>query len=530
MLCPGNRRRTLTANILWAFIRTPLSLYLEGKDQAVVAVTHFQGKKPVIDPRTLTPTRRRIADLAPGWDHDNFFSLVLFGSSKLLVSRKFVDRFCTIFFAHIHHTDEMTVDGDSHFVAEESHQRQINFPRRKKGVIDVQSTPAVIGARRSANGGRVWTRHLSFFGSRVIFFHRCSIANPIMTALSSKLRHLVACNVYVSTGGQTAASARILTSLLQRAQDRCYRLAASETASRPSQQESFRHCCTVVVHAYADKVYDRSSFHLAGTVVSVADVAKDLAVTAIREIGEAVSGIESAGQISAHPYIGLVDHIAVMPLESGGPTEAPTEEEQGPSWAARSIGRHLEEQTGVKVFLYGEAHPDKTPLATVRRRQTNFFQSGGLSSPDECAEKEQAATVGAPEHFVENYNILLTNNCTKALAQSLTRQIRERDGGLPGVEALTLPYSEGRYEVACNLRRPDLTGTEKLQEAVNAWEAAELKRIGGSSRLVEKGYRVGTTAKQCLDALLRSSSSLDERKRFDDEIQQNLQGYLRNIH
>jgi hypothetical protein len=34
-------------------------------------------------------------------------------------------------------------------------------------------------------------------------------------------------------------------------------------------------------------------------------------------------------------------------------------------------------------------------------------------------------------------------------ARSLTQALREQDGGLPGVEALTLPYSKGQFEVAC---------------------------------------------------------------------------------
>jgi hypothetical protein len=34
-------------------------------------------------------------------------------------------------------------------------------------------------------------------------------------------------------------------------------------------------------------------------------------------------------------------------------------------------------------------------------------------------------------------------------ALSLTRALREQDGGLPCVEALTLPYSKGQFEVAC---------------------------------------------------------------------------------
>jgi hypothetical protein len=161
------------------------------------------------------------------------------------------------------------------------------------------------------------------------------------------------------------------------------------------------------------------------------------------------------------------------------------------------------EELGVNVRYYGDAHPDKTPLATVHREQTCFFRSGGLD--DSPSQKQRSkvgvATEGAPpSFFVENYNVRLRSG--KATARSLTKLLRERDGGFLGVEALTLPYGEGIYEVACNLLRPDAVPPKALEAKVKEWASW----TDNDHVVVEKAYRVGTTVDQCLEALSISDS------------------------
>lgn len=67
-----------------------------------------------------------------------------------------------------------------------------------------------------------------------------------------------------------------------------------------------------------------------------------------------------------------------------------------------------------------------------------------------------------------------------------------------GVEALTLPYGEGRFEVACNLLCPDVGSVESIDAKVKEWSAAQVKN---EDLVVEKAYRVGTTSDQCLEAI-----------------------------
>ena len=283
-----------------------------------------------------------------------------------------------------------------------------------------------------------------------------------------------------------------------------------------------------LVHAYADGPYDRSSFHLAGNADLVADVASHVAIDAIDGLNssEHMLNNDHSEAASAHPYVGLVDHISVMPLSiqneilveqaSGSITSTSqngTSQNDGTfsppdahGLCSVFIGKQLS-QKGIEVFYYGSAHPNQIPLATVRREKTHFFRSGGLDvNSSENDTVHNICTVGSPPLFVENYNILMSRNVNKKKAISLAKKIRERDGGITGVEALTLPYSQGRYEVACNLLRPNEGSVDDILHTLQKWvqnEQQDLKCIksGGQGYFIDNSYRVGTTVQQCIDAL-----------------------------
>lgn len=294
-----------------------------------------------------------------------------------------------------------------------------------------------------------------------------------------------------------------------------------------------------VIHAYADQAYDRSSFHLAGNADLVADVASFVALDAIQSLRSFQNNHGSNdydnGSSSKHPLIGLVDHISVMPLqnqvnaaqiddcdtnktvESYSSTEKNSSESYKEEFippdshglCCTFIGNQLI-QNGIDVFYYGSAHPNHTPLSIVRREKTRFFNSGGLNNNSDEDNKCNQCTVGSPLHFVENFNILLSRNVDKKKAMNLTKMVRERDGGISGVEALTLPYSDGRFEVACNLLSPEKGSVDDIMKVLDAWirkEQDDFQQEYGGTRtcskefLVESSYRVGTTSEQCLDIL-----------------------------
>jgi hypothetical protein len=92
-------------------------------------------------------------------------------------------------------------------------------------------------------------------------------------------------------------------------------------------------------------------------------------------------------------------------------------------------------------------------------------------------------------------------------AQFLTWALREQDGGLPGVEALTLPYSKGQFEVACKVA---------IESKVKEW-ASKTMKSQPSDQLVEKAYFVGTTVDQCLE-VNTMFDSLESAIAYDDTI------------
>lgn len=299
------------------------------------------------------------------------------------------------------------------------------------------------------------------------------------------------------------------------------------------------------MHAYADPIYDRSSLHLAGHAIPLVAVASDIIQTSIHGLLTEASKniVEEESSLSKHPFVGIVDHVSVMPLDKrrrqydSSNNEASIRNDENDDWysspsasAAQDIGKSME-KLGVNVYYYGNAHPERMSLAQVRRHYTPFFQSGGgtnefssSTTTTTTTYRDTAtvgmSTVGAPPEFVENYNVRIRSD--KKTARSLTRTLRERDGGLPGVEALTLPYGEGRYEVACNLLCPNLGSVDAIDSKLKEWAT---ERVENEHVVLEKAYRVGTTVDQCLEAL-RISNSGEESIKYDAMV---LQRFKDNI-
>uniref|UniRef100_A0A7S1ZBJ7 Formiminotransferase N-terminal subdomain domain-containing protein n=1 Tax=Trieres chinensis TaxID=1514140 RepID=A0A7S1ZBJ7_TRICV len=345
---------------------------------------------------------------------------------------------------------------------------------------------------------------------------------------------LVACNVYVSAGRRHHAP--LLLDVLSRCQERC-RVLRGSAESRNGEKNKI-----AVIHAFADVPYDRSSFHLAGEAAFVAEVASLIA----RDVLTGLVGPKSAEKVrgeedqpeSRHPYVGVVDHVSVMPLSPKAECTRPAKgiaktKSDGQKFiapdphgqAALAIGRSMSE-VGAKVLYHGSSNPEMTPLADVRRESTNFFKSGGLlGARDTVTELTKnpcgIAIVGSPCSFVENFNVRLSNSCEKKDAISLAKALRERDGGLLGVEALTLPYSGGRFEVACNLLRPDVGSVDAISQVLDQWLVKNCGERGIDTSIIEDAYRVGTTARQCIGVL--ENAEMDE---YDLKVQEQFQCFL----
>lgn len=347
---------------------------------------------------------------------------------------------------------------------------------------------------------------------------------------------LVACNIYI-----TSAASAVLPSLLTRAQDHCRQLRHMQQLQHNDQNN--KESNAAIVHAYADIPYDRSSFHLAGQSDCVAEVAIRLIKNALNEIELDSNNNDPSNKLEArHPFVGLVDHVAVMPItcqELGASASSTT---AAAATAAREIGSQIDQSDSIKIHYYGLACPNNTPLATVRRK-TSFFNSGGAQQNNSSSgnnPKEHTAqtyekgecTIGAPQTFVENYNIRLTPNVDFSTAKSLTQALRGRNiatqgMGVPGVEALTLPYNNV-YEVACNLLEPKIGGVDQIEDELEKWIGKQrqqrLKNDEHADNLydrdyfIEKAYRVGTTEEQCLFVLNNTDEDNGSCMQYDQQV------------
>lgn len=377
----------------------------------------------------------------------------------------------------------------------------------------------------------------------------------------------VACNIYVSS----ASSNGILEKLLKQAQEKCRFI--REWGSMENEPESIDAglskkdiCRSVqtngssrmspvrVVHAFADVPYNRSSFHLVGRSDCVADVALKLILNSFEQIEFSCD----AKSDNAHPFVGLVDHVSVMPLitlyKSHGTsisTHTNLETNLHPSRiaavdAAKAIGNGINNtRQFANVHYYGLACPKNTPLAQIRRDKTSFFNSdnkklvslGTKYAGGDC-------TIGVPFHFVENFNVRLSSNVDFRQAKTLTTYVRGRNlstkgFGVEGVEALTLPYQvkdaagndKVLYEVACNLTNPVKGSALDIEEAVGNWVRQQqlpscVMPSDATTYLIDKMYRVGTTEQQCIDILLKDCNGEGDES-FDEHIFNQFQHYLK---
>ena len=204
-------------------------------------------------------------------------------------------------------------------------------------------------------------------------------------------------------------------------------------------------CARSVVDLHTDDDHNRSVFTLAGP-------GADDAITAVRSLADAVATLVSiTGHEGVHPYIGALD---VVPFVALGGTTA---EARIAVEAAHEFGEWWAETYDVPVFLYDDADDSGRTLPYTRRhafrsRKPDF----GPASPHPTL---GATAVGARKPLVAINVVLLAREV--AIARRIAREIRESDGGLPGVRALGLMLeSQGRPQVSMNLVDLDRTGIE----------------------------------------------------------------------
>lgn len=180
-----------------------------------------------------------------------------------------------------------------------------------------------------------------------------------------------------------------------------------------------------------------------------------------------VTEIDLAAQSGAHPRMGALDVLPFVPL--GRPLSDATLEDA--TRLAKTVGEALG-ALGLPIYLYGAAAtaPHRENLAEVRR--------GGYEDllarlkdppwkpdygPEELSPRSGAVAVGA-RSFLVAFNAYLDTNDV-GVARAVAGEVRERDGGLPGVKALGLLVA-GRAQVSMNLTDLETSPMPVVLEAV----------------------------------------------------------------
>ena len=211
-------------------------------------------------------------------------------------------------------------------------------------------------------------------------------------------------------------------------------------------------CGPALLDVHTDPDHHRSVFTLAAPRVEEAAMAL---------ARETVARIDLSVHLGVHPRLGAIDVVPFVPLAGRTLEEA--------SEAARAWGERVADELGVPIFFYGAADPAGRSLPDARRdafrgRQPDF-------GPDEPHPTAGAIAVGA-RPFLAAINCDLVPGDGKldedvAIAKAVARQVRERDGGLPGVRALGFALESKRQaQVSMNLIDLAATGVQAACEAV----------------------------------------------------------------
>jgi glutamate formiminotransferase len=218
----------------------------------------------------------------------------------------------------------------------------------------------------------------------------------------------------------------------------------------------------------SDPDHDRSVFTLAGYPGPVTNAME-------AAMGAAIEGIDMRRHKGKHPRIGAIDVVPFIPL---GDTEMDACVE-----GARRFAASAAERFELPVYLYAGAalRPERRVLADIRRPGFEglaeaMARPGG--EPDFGPRQPHptaGATVVGARPFLIAYNIQLSTTDV-AVARRIAGRVRERDGGLPAVQALGIYLdAQGCAQVSMNLL--DHTRTSLWQVWEEVGRLAEEERV-----------------------------------------------------
>ncbi len=241
-----------------------------------------------------------------------------------------------------------------------------------------------------------------------------------------------------------------------------------------------------------DHTMDRDHNRAVVTFVGPAPLVSEAAFRAMREAAQLIDLNHHQGE---HPRMGATDVVPFVPLEG-------TEMEQCVDLALR-FGERVGRELSIPVFYYEQAarRPERRNLADVRKGQFEGLRDAIGKDPartpdagpkDHIHPTAGCTAVGA-RFFLIAFNVNLATEDLQ-VAKEIAKQIREKDGGLPGIKAMGFALSDLKLsQVSMNVCNFQATGLLRVYQ--------EIERLAQARGVaIHESELVGLAPRAAIDA------------------------------
>ncbi len=279
------------------------------------------------------------------------------------------------------------------------------------------------------------------------------------------------------------------------------------------------HAGTWLLDRTADIDHGRSVYTIAGypgRVMSAMESAVEVAI----------ERIDMRAHHGRHPRLGAVDVIPFVPLGDTSMVQCVE--------GARGFAERLAERFDLPVYLYREAalRSDRRVLAEIRSPGFEglaqaMTEPGGEPDfgPSQPHPTAGATAVGA-RPFLIAWNIQLSTTDV-AVARRIAGRIRERDGGLPAVQALGIDLaSQGCSQLSMNILDHEQTPIWRVWEEAERLAAlegvslldSELIGLAPARALVDVADHIGSATFHTAEQRLLEAAGYLRIRRFDPSM------------
>ncbi len=230
----------------------------------------------------------------------------------------------------------------------------------------------------------------------------------------------------------------------------------------------------IVLDTTSDQDHNRSVITFAGEPDAVC-------AAAIDAVGLAAELIDLRSHVGVHPRIGAADVVPFVPVRGVSLAECVQ--------LSRTCAAEVWRRFAVPSYFYeaSAVHPERVRLENLRR---NGFEG----TPDTGTGRHPTAgisVIGA-RPFLIAWNVNLLTSDVR-VAKAIAREIRESNGGLPGVKALGLELiSQAKTQVSMNLTAFERTPLHVVFDAI-------VRRAENAGVVIEGSELIGLVPQKAID-------------------------------